>query len=119
MAGRAGHANKPPVWITRHHRRMPSWEPADNHDPIVDLGKAAIGTAVRARRLELGWPQRWLAFQALVSQPVISRLESGKLDGIRWQTLARIVGVLAAGRGLRFPGIEDGPLSSVVDHGYR
>ena len=86
---------------------MPSWAPRDDHDPIVDLGKAAIGAAVKRGREELGWPQRWLALQAGVSQPVISRLETGRLNGIRWQTLARIVGVVHAGRPFRLPDLQD------------
>ncbi len=91
---------------------MPDRAPRDDHDPIVDLGKGAIGTAIRSRRRQLRWPQRWLAFQARVSQPVISRLETGKLTGIRWQTLARIVGVLSAGRGLELPTLADWPMPS-------
>jgi len=83
-----------------------NWAPRDNHDPIVDLGKAAIGAVVKRRRVALGWPQRWLATQARVSQPVISRLETGRLNGIRWQTLARIVGVLHAGRAFELPDLS-------------
>ena len=66
-------------------------------------GKLAIGAAVKVARRARGWPQRWLALQAGVSQPVISRLETGRLNGIRWQTLARIVGVLQIGRSFAFP----------------
>ena len=84
---------------------MPSWTPPDDDHPLVALGKQAIGAAVKADRQRLRWPQRWLAFQAGVSQPVISRLESGRLNGIRWQTLARIVGVLQAGSGFRLPDV--------------
>jgi predicted transcriptional regulator len=57
--------------------------------------------------MRLGWPQRWLATQAGVSQPMISRLETGRLNGIRWQTLARVVGVLQAGRTFRLPDLLD------------
>jgi transcriptional regulator with XRE-family HTH domain len=77
--------------------------PPDDDQPLVAVGKQAIGSAVKAGRLRLGWPQRWLATQAGVSQPIISRLESGRLNGIRWQTLARIVGVLQLGRGFHLP----------------
>ena len=75
----------------------------DDSDPLVGIGKGALGAAVKAGRLRNGWPQRWLALQAGVSQPVISRLENGRLTGIRWQTLARIIGVIQLGRGFRLP----------------
>jgi hypothetical protein len=82
-----------------------SRDPNDNDHPLVALGRQALGAAVREGRLRLGWPQRWLAFQAGVSQPIISRLETGKLNGIRWQTLARVIGVLQAGRGFNLPNL--------------
>lgn len=75
----------------------------DDSDPLVGIGKGALGAAVKAGRLRNRWPQRWLAFQAGVSQTTISRLENGRLTGIRWQTLARIVGVIQLGRGFRLP----------------
>ena len=77
--------------------------PSDDDDPLVGIGKGALGAAIKAGRLRNNWPQRWLALQAGVSQPVISRLENGRLTGIRWQTLARIVGVVQLGRGFRLP----------------
>src|SRR5262245_17936786 len=80
-----------------------TWTPRDDHDPVVELGKGVLGVALKARRRELGWTQRWLATQVGVSQPLISRLETGRLNGIRWQTLARIIGVLHAGRPFRLP----------------
>jgi hypothetical protein len=90
-----------------HPRRVASWIPPDDDHPVVALGKQAIGSAVRSGRMRLGWPQRWLATQAGVSQPMISRLETGRLNGIRWQTLARVVGVLQAGRTFRLPDLLD------------
>ena len=81
--------------------------PPDNDHPLVAVGKQAIGAAVKAGRLRLGWPQRWLASEVGISQPIISRLESGRLNGIRWQTLARIVGVLEIGRGFHLPDLQD------------
>ena len=82
---------------------MSNWVPPDHDDPVAAVGRQAIGAAIKAGRLERRSPQRWLAIEAGVSQPVISRLERGQLNGIRWQTLARIVGVLQIGRGLRLP----------------
>jgi predicted transcriptional regulator len=79
------------------------WTPEDDRDPFVRLGKLAIGAAVRSARLDVGTSQRRFAVQAGVDQSVISRLETGKLNGIRWQTLARIIGVVQAMRGFRLP----------------
>ena len=58
---------------------------------------------MKSGRLTLGLSQRQLSRRAGLDQSVISRLETGKLNGIRWQTLARLVGVLEAGRPFRFP----------------
>ena len=98
---------------------MGSWLPGDNDDPLVVSGKAAIGAAVKAGQLARGWPQRWLAIQAGISQPVISRLETGRLNGIRWQMLARIVGVLQHGRGFRLSDPRDKPGSLETDREHR
>jgi transcriptional regulator with XRE-family HTH domain len=76
--------------------------PEDDGDAIVRLGKAALGAAVKSARLSLGLSQRQLGSRASVSQPVISRLENGRLNGIRWQTLARIIGVLRVRSGHQF-----------------
>jgi DNA-binding Xre family transcriptional regulator len=81
---------------TEHARQMANWTPKDNDLPFVVLGKQTIGASVRSRRLMLGWSQRGMSRRVGVSQSVISRLETGRLNGIRWQTFARIVGVLQA-----------------------
>jgi DNA-binding Xre family transcriptional regulator len=88
-------------------RGMSGWTPGNGDHPLVAVGKQAIGEAVKAGRLRLGWPQRWLALQAGVSQPTISRLETGRLSGIRWQTLTRIVGVLQLGGGFYVPDLME------------
>jgi predicted transcriptional regulator len=59
-------------------------------------GKLALGKAIRYGRLSLSVSQNTFGIHAGVSQPVISRLETGRLNGIRWQTLARIIGLLDA-----------------------
>ena len=82
---------------------MADWSPDDDEDAFVRLGKAAIGSAVRSARLEIGVSQRRFAVLLGVSQSVLSRLETGALNGMRWQTLARIVGVIQATRGFRLP----------------
>jgi predicted transcriptional regulator len=82
---------------------MANWTPLDDDEAFVRLGKLAVGTEVRSARLQLGASQRSLATQVGVSQPMISGLETGRLNGIRWQTLARIIGVIQARRGFRLP----------------
>jgi DNA-binding Xre family transcriptional regulator len=96
--GRQGAAlpGEPLITGTEHPRQMANWTPADNDLPFVVLGKQTIGAGVRSRRLLLGWSQRGMSRRVGVSQSVISRLETGRLNGIRWQTFARIVGVLQA-----------------------
>ena len=72
-------------------------------------GKLAIGRAVLSGRRTVGVSQRTFGIRAGVSQPVISRLETGRLNGIRWQTLARIVGPLEATGAFRIREISGGP----------
>jgi ribosome-binding protein aMBF1 (putative translation factor) len=93
----------------KHDSAMADWTPRDDGDAFVRLGKIAIGAANRSARLELGVSQRQFSVHVGVSQSVISRLEAGRLSGIRWQTLARIVGVIAAARGFRLPRAETSP----------
>lgn len=71
----------------------------------MQRGKVAIGKAVRSGRRTLGVSQQTFGIHAGVSQPVISRLETGQLTGIRWQTLARIIGLLEAAEAFRLRGI--------------
>ena len=85
----------------RHAPAVANWTPDDDGSQLVVRGKLAIGAAVKVGRGRLGVSQHTLADHTGVSQPVISRLESGKLNGIRWQTLARIVGVLQAAGAFR------------------
>ena len=82
---------------------MSDWTPKDDGAGVVLLGKRVIGAAVRSARLGIGLSQHQLSRRAGLDQSVISRLETGKLNGIRWQTLARLVGVLESGRPFRFP----------------
>lgn len=82
---------------------MADWTPSDDAQHYVRLGKLAIGSEVRAARRHVRMSQRAFGIAVGVSQPIISRLESGRLNGIRWQTLARIIGVVQASRGFRLP----------------
>jgi transcriptional regulator with XRE-family HTH domain len=76
----------------------------------VGLGwKKAIGAAVRHRRLQAGISQQELAFLVGVTQPTISRLETGTLRGARWETITRVVGVLRVGLELTINGAPPPP----------
>lgn len=88
---------------------MDVWARIEHLQESERYGTAVIGAGVRAGRLRLGWSQRQLAWRIGISQSVISRLETGKLQGLRLRTLARIVGVLEAGAGYEFPGGPPAP----------
>jgi predicted transcriptional regulator len=77
------------------------WTPHDDGQALVQRGKLAIGQAVRSGRRSLGVSQHTFGIYAGISQQVISRLETGRLTGIRWQTLARIIGLLEAAGAFR------------------
>ena len=59
-----------------------------------EIGLEALGTVVRVWRRACGLSQRALAARAGVNQSTISRLETGKLSGLRLRRLARILGIL-------------------------
>jgi transcriptional regulator with XRE-family HTH domain len=63
-------------------------------DPRVRRGLEIIGRAVWEARRRAGISQRQLAYLAGVHQSTISRLERGRLNGMRLQRLAAIVAVL-------------------------
>jgi len=77
-----------------HDRSMEGWSGLRELDEIESMGMRIIGIGVRRGRLARGLSQRQLAWRAGVSQSLISRLENGRLRGLRLRTLARIVGVL-------------------------
>lgn len=54
-------------------------------------GFALIGRTVRHRRQRLGLTQRQLELLSGIDQSVISRLENGRLGGLRWSRFARLV----------------------------
>lgn len=70
--------------------RWRSFEVA-NADPRTARGFELIGGAVRGRRRRLGISQRQLELLSGVDQTVISRLECGRLTGLRWSRFARLV----------------------------
>ena len=83
---------------------MNAWTIFDKDDEVVTAGRQVIGAGIRAARLALGLTQRQLGHRALLSQSAISRLETGRLQGLRLRTLARVVGVLHTKPGYAFPG---------------
>jgi len=66
------------------------WVPLD----AVVRGWAMIGSAVNRRRVALAISQRDLSRRTGISQSVISRLEGGKLRGMRWSRFALLVDAL-------------------------
>jgi transcriptional regulator with XRE-family HTH domain len=73
---------------------MRYWEFEEDVDSAVHVGLRVIGDIVREARLRRNLTQRQLAWQALLAQSTISRLETGRLQGMRLRTLAAIIGVL-------------------------
>ena len=70
-----------------------SWEsPTDQR---VLRGLELLGRVVKLRRKQRGVSQRRLEVLSGVDQTIISRLENGKLFGLRWARFARIVEALA------------------------
>lgn len=69
-------------------------------------GALLIGSWYRARRLERGWTQAELGWRSRIDQSVISRLETGRLRGIR---LSRLALIAAALDGVDIPSLGDSP----------
>jgi DNA-binding XRE family transcriptional regulator len=72
----------------------------------VRFGAATIGAWFRARRLARGWTQAELAWRSRVSQPTISRLETGHLKCLMFSRFALISAVLD---GVEVPTLEERP----------
>jgi hypothetical protein len=69
-------------------------EPDERDDPEVRAGWMVVGELVRARRKALGWSQRDVWRATGITQPAISRLENGRLRGLRWARFGRLVSAL-------------------------
>lgn len=54
------------------------------------MDERRIGQSVRALRQRSGWRQADLARRAGVSQPVVSRVETGRWDGLRWSMVCSV-----------------------------
>jgi transcriptional regulator with XRE-family HTH domain len=79
-----------------HALAMRTWDWDEDVNASVLAGAAIIGCWVRAARLSQNLTQRQLAWRCGLAQSTISRLETGRLPGMRLRTLAGIVGVLSA-----------------------
>ncbi len=64
------------------------------NDEQTRRGFVLIGRDVLRRRQRLGITQRQLELLSGVDQTVISRLENGRLAGLRWSRFARLVDAL-------------------------
>jgi transcriptional regulator with XRE-family HTH domain len=62
--------------------------------PDQAYGLRALGAIVRQSRRDAGISQRTLAEVVGVHQSVISRLETGKLDGLRLRNLGAVIAAL-------------------------
>lgn len=95
----------------RPERQTPAmtWETFDSRSAstAAQRGFELIGAAVRRRRHRLYVSQRVLGIHCGIDQSTISRLENGKLGGLRWSRFAVLVYVLG---GLEPPevGADDG-----------
>ena len=66
----------------------------EDTDARTARGYARIGRQFRRRRERIGFSQRQLQELSGIDQSVISRLETGKLRGLRFSRLARLVDAL-------------------------
>ena len=87
-------ADEPQVSARGNAPTVRYWEFEEDVDSAVRVGLRVIGDIVREARLRRNLTQRQLAWQALLTQSTISRLETGHLRGMRLRTLAAIIGVL-------------------------
>ena len=72
-----------------------SWDPSHwPTDRRVLRGLVLLGRLIKLRRGQRGLSQRQLETLSGVDQTIISRLENGKLYGLRWARFARIVEAL-------------------------
>jgi transcriptional regulator with XRE-family HTH domain len=88
---------------------MQRWHLLEDLDEAERLGATIIGAGVRRARLWAGLSQRQLGWRVGITQSAVSRLENGRLGGIRFRTLCRIFAVLEAPPGVAFPGEPSAP----------
>ena len=85
---------------------MLDWSRLEDPARAINAGRRRIGLGIRAGRLHLGLTQQQLGWRVGIVQSTISRVETGKIQGLRYSTLCRLVGVLQMSPDYRFP---DGP----------
>jgi transcriptional regulator with XRE-family HTH domain len=88
--------------------RVRSWDWDENVNDAVLAGAAILGAWIREARHRRSLTQRQLAWRSSLAQSTISRLETGRLPGMRLRTLAAIVGVLH-GRANKRPSDHEPP----------
>jgi DNA-binding Xre family transcriptional regulator len=73
-----------------------AWDPVDRLERDADLqrGWEMIGAMVKRRRTRIAWSQRDLASACGLAQSAISRLETGKLSGVRFGRFAKLVAAM-------------------------
>ena len=73
-----------------------AWDPAARLERDVELqrGWEIVGAMVKRRRTVIGWSQRDLSRACGLAQSAISRLETGKLSGVRFGRFARLVAAM-------------------------
>jgi transcriptional regulator with XRE-family HTH domain len=84
------------TWIDFDWTKRVAWDTfeIERAEPMVKVGMHFIGELVRHRRHRLKISQADLGFAVGVHQSVISRLENGRLRGMRFAKFARLVAVL-------------------------
>lgn len=85
--------------------RSPDWE-----DSPTARGMRLIGARVRSRRIAAKLSQRQLELMTGIDQTAISRLENGRLFGLRWSRFGRLVAALG--------GLDDSDPPSEVAHRF-
>ena len=73
-----------------------AWNQAERseRDPELQRGWEIIGAMVKRRRSILGWSQRDLSLASGLAQSAISRLETGRLSGVRFGRFAKLVAAM-------------------------
>jgi len=82
------------------------WDSFDiaDADELTRLGLKEIGGLVRRRRHQIGMTQRRLGSITGIDQSMISRIENGRIKGVKFRRFARLVGALGGlGAASRIP----------------
>ena len=87
---------------TRAHSAVPHRR-AGTPPGLVAIGMVVLGRWVRDARVMAGMTQAQLARLAGMHQTTLSRLECGKLEGLRLHRLAALIGVLESIGGSPIP----------------